>query len=156
VGLKTPGPVEWRRLEALRSAARLLDSAVRVPGTTYRIGLDPILGLIPGLGDLVSPLFALAIVWQARSFGVPRIVLLRMIVNVAIDALVGTIPFLGDIFDFGWKANSMNLALLEQHAAGARAATTGDWLFVGGVTVILVTIAMLPFLLIGWFAARFL
>jgi hypothetical protein len=154
--VKPLGPAELRRLEALRNVARLLDSALPIPGTSYRIGLDPIMGFIPGLGDLVSPLFAVAIVWNARSFGVPKIVVIRMLVNVAIDAVAGAVPFLGDLFDFGWKANSMNLALLERHAMGERTETTGDWAFVGAVLLILVGIAVLPFLLIGWLAARFL
>jgi hypothetical protein len=156
VGLKPLGPPELRRLEALRNVARLLDSAFRIPGTTYRIGLDPILGFLPGFGDLVSPLFALAIVWNARTFGVPRIVVIRMLVNVAIDAVLGAVPLIGDLFDFTWKANSMNLALLERHAAGERAETTGDWVFVGAVMLILMGIAALPFLLIGWLAATLL
>ena len=117
-------------LEALRKVAQLLDSAFVVPGTSYRVGLDPILGLVPGLGDLVSPLFTIGILWQARELALPRIVQLRMIFNVGIDSLLGAVPVVGDLFDFAWKANNMNLALLERHAQEERTASAGDWLFV--------------------------
>ncbi len=140
-------------MAALRKIAELLDTAFVVPGTSYRIGLDPILGLIPGLGDLVSPLFTIAILWQARDLRVPRVVQLRMMVNVAIDALLGAVPVAGDLFDVAWKANVRNLALLERHAAGARRAATGDWLFVAVLTLALAAIALVPFLLLGWLAA---
>lgn len=146
-------PDQARRLEALRKVTRLLDTAIVVPGTTFRIGLDPILGLIPGLGDLVSPLFALAILWQARDLGVPRVVQLRMVFNVAIDALVGVLPFMGDLFDFIWKANAKNMALLERHATGPRGASAGDWLFVAAVIVVLIMTAVLPLLIAGWLLA---
>ena len=147
----TPGQLQ--RVAALRKVADLLDSALVVPGTSYRVGLDPILGLIPVLGDLVSPLFTLAILWQARDLRVPRVVQFRMIVNVAIDALVGAVPVVGDLFDFAWKANVKNLALLERHAAGPRRASAADWLFVSLLTLALLTIALVPFLLLGWLAA---
>jgi len=144
----TPG--QLRRLDALRRVSRLLDSAFVVPGTTHRIGLDPILGLVPGLGDLASPLFAVVLLWQSRYFGVPRLVQLRMIFNVAIDALVGLLPVVGDIFDFAWKSNDKNLALLERHAYEERRPTAGDWLFVVGLIALLLVIAAIPFLLAGW------
>ena len=148
-------PAQEQRLSALRQMSRLLDSAFVVPGTTYRVGLDPILGLVPGLGDLVSPLFTIALLWQGRDLGVPRVVQLRMMFNVAIDALLGAVPLVGDLFDFAWKANDMNLALLEQHAYEERGAAAGDWVFVSAMTVILVMLAIAPFLLLGWLFARF-
>jgi hypothetical protein len=142
------------RLQVLRHAATLLDSALVVPGTSYRIGLDPILGLIPGLGDLVSPVFAIALLWQARDLGIPRVVQLRMVFNVAIDAILGAIPVAGDLFDFAWKANDMNIALLERHATEIRRSSAADWLFVTAMVLLLVGIAALPFvtlaLLIGF------
>lgn len=147
----TPGQLQ--RIAALRKVAELLDSALVVPGTAYRVGLDPILGLIPGLGDLVSPLFTIAVLWQARDLRVPRVVQLRMIVNVAIDATAGAVPLVGDLFDFAWKANLRNLALLERHAAGARGASARDWLFAALVTLLVVTIALVPFVIAGWLVA---
>lgn len=150
----TPG--QSQRLEALRKASQLLDSAFVVPGTSYRIGLDPILGLVPGLGDLVSPLFAIGILWQARDLAIPRVVQLRMIFNVAIDALLGAVPLVGDLFDFAWKANNMNLALLERHAQEERTASSGDWLFVVAMVLVLLVIAALPFVVAGWLVAAVL
>jgi hypothetical protein len=144
----TPG--QMQRLEALRHISRLLDSALVVPGTSYRIGLDPILGLVPGIGDLVSPLFAGFLLWQGRDLGLPRVVQLRMIFNVAIDTLTGVIPIVGDLFDFAWKANDKNLALLERYALEERPASPGDWLFVGGMIVLLAMLAAIPFVLAGW------
>ena len=144
----TPG--QEQRLELLRRVARALDSAVPVPGTSFRFGLDPILGLIPGVGDLVSPLFALGILFHARALRVPRVVQLRMIFNVAIDVLTGFVPLVGDLFDFAWKANNRNMALLERHAYEEHEASTGDWAFVAVSVALLVVIAAVPFLLLGW------
>ena len=144
----TPG--QEHRLELLRRVARLLDSALPVPGTSFRFGLDPILGLVPGLGDLVSPLFALGMLWQARELGVPRVIQLRMIFNVAIDTLTGFVPLIGDLFDFAWKANNRNLALLERHAYEEHKPSTGDWGFVALCVALIVVIAAVPLLLIGW------
>ena len=121
-----------------------------VPGTSFRFGLDPILGLIPGVGDLVSPLFTLGIVFQARDLGVPRVVQLRMIFNVAIDVLTGFVPIIGDLFDFAWKANNRNMALLERHAYEEHEPSAGDWAFVAMCVALLVVIAVVPFLLLGW------
>ena len=146
-------PRQVRGLEALRNVAQMLDSAFVVPGTSYRFGLDPILGLVPGLGDLVSPLFTIGILWQARELALPRIVQLRMIFNVAIDSLVGVVPLLGDLFDFAWKANKMNLALLERHAQEERPASAGDWLFVILMVALVVLVAVIPFVIIGWLGA---
>lgn len=148
--LRPLAPSQVQRLDALRKVAELLDSAFVVPGTSYRVGLDPIVGLIPGIGDLVSPLFTIAILWQARDLDLPRVVQLRMIFNVAIDALLGAVPLIGDLFDFAWKANLRNLALLERHATEERRASTGDWLFVSMLTVAVIAIAAVPFLIAGW------
>ena len=143
-------PRQTQTLEALRKVAQLLDSAFVVPGTSYRVGLDPILGLVPGLGDLVSPLFALGILWQARDLGIPRIVQLRMVLNVAIDSLLGIVPVVGDLFDFAWKANNKNLALLERHAQEHHAGSAGDWLFVVLIVALLLVVAATPFLIVAW------
>jgi hypothetical protein len=129
-----------QRLKALKHISRL----------QIRIGLDPLFGLIPGLGDLASPVFAIALLWQSRDLGIPRVVQLRMIFNVAIDALVGLLPLAGDIFDFAWKANDRNYALLERHAYEHRPPTAGDWMFVTGLIALLLVIAVVPFLLAGW------
>lgn len=142
-----------QRLDALRRVSHLLDSAMVVPGTSYRIGLDPILGLIPWLGDLVSPFFAIALLWQARDLGIPRVVQVRMLFNVAIDVVVGIVPLVGDLFDFAWKANDRNLALLDRHAREEHRPRAGDWLFVAAMVVILITIAVTPFVVGGFLIA---
>ncbi len=144
----TPG--QTQRLEALRRVARLLDSALPVPGTSHRFGLDPILGLIPGLGDLVSPLFTIAVILHAREIGVPGVVQLRMIFNVAIDTIVGFVPLLGDLFDVAWKSNNMNVARLEPHAEEELPGSAGDWSFVILSIALLLIIAAVPVLLLGW------
>jgi hypothetical protein len=139
-----------QRLELIRRMSRLLDSSMVVPGTSIRFGLDPILGLLPGLGDLVSPLFTIGVIWQARDLGIPRVIQMRMIFNVAIDTLVGMVPIAGDLFDFAWKANNMNLTLLERYAYEEHRPSPADWLFVIAAIVLLLVLAATPFLLLGW------
>jgi hypothetical protein len=102
-------------LSRARILTRLLDSAARVPGTNFRFGLDPLLGLIPGLGDMTGAALSGYLVLLASRHGAPRAVIVRMLGNVAIDTVVGTMPVLGDLFDAGWKSNTRNLALLERH-----------------------------------------
>jgi hypothetical protein len=143
-------PAQQARLAGIRRIAELLDSAFVIPGTSYRIGLDPIIGLIPMVGDLASPIFTIGLLWQAYDLGIPKVVQLRMIFNAAIDALIGAIPVAGDLFDFAWKSNQWNLALLELHAYEERHPAVGDWVFVLAMMTLLLAIAALPFLLAGW------
>jgi hypothetical protein len=138
------------RLVALRRVAELLDSAFVLPGTTYRIGLDPIVGLVPWVGDLVSPLFTVVLLWQARDVRVPKVVLGRMIFNAAVDGIIGAIPFAGDLFDFGWKANQRNMALLERHAYEQHPASLGDWAFVLTMIALVVLLAAVPLVIAAW------
>jgi hypothetical protein len=146
-------PPDPRGLEALRRWARIFDSAFRIPGTQITFGIDPILGLVPGLGDVASPVFSLFFIWHGLRLGVPKVVLARMVLNVLIDTGVGVIPILGDLFDFGWKANAWNLALLERHAMPGRAATSADYLFVTLCALVIVAVALLPFVLLFAFGA---
>jgi len=148
--LRSLSAAQLQRLTALRQVARLLDSAIAIPGTTFRIGLDPIVGLVPVIGDLISPLFTLGILWQGRELGIPRVVQLRMVFNVAIDTLLGMVPVIGDLFDFAWKANDRNMALLERHAYEVRHGSGTDWLFVVAIPALLLSLAAAPFLLIAW------
>lgn len=143
-------PQQERRLEGLQKIAKLLDNAFVVPGTSYRVGLDPIVGLFPGIGDLISPLFAIGILLHARELGVPKVVQARMVINVAIDAVVGAVPIVGDLFDFAWKANEMNLSLLELHAREDRGGSRADYAFVGLMIALVVGLATIPFLVLGW------
>lgn len=133
-----------RNLERLRSMQRWLDRAFRVPGTDFRFGWDPIIGLVPWLGDVVTALLACAIVVHASRLGVPRVVRLRMLLNVAFDLLLGVVPFAGDVADFFWRANDRNMRLLEAHVAAPGRPTTGDWFFVGAVLAVMLACAALP------------
>lgn len=114
-----PAPIVVNRrtpqVERLKILTRLLDNAFQIPGTRFRIGLDAIVGIIPGIGDAIGAVFSAFIVFQAARLGVSRATLARMMGNVVLDTVVGEIPLLGDLFDAGWKANTKNMALLEAH-----------------------------------------
>jgi hypothetical protein len=105
------------RVARVRSLARMLDSALRIPGTDIRFGLDSILGLVPGLGDVSGAVLSSYIVLASARMGVPPAVLLRMILNVAVDTGLGVVPVIGDMFDVAWRCNIRNADLLEKHAA---------------------------------------
>ena len=102
------------RIRRLRSLANLFDNALPLPGG-FRVGLDPIIGLIPGVGDVIGAIVAVFILTEATNIGVPRSIVWRMIGNILLDSVVGSIPFLGDLFDFAFKANSRNVDLLERY-----------------------------------------
>jgi hypothetical protein len=144
-----------RTLAALRKWSVMLDSAFRVPGTKLTFGLDPIIGLIPGLGDLTTPFFAAILLLHAVRFRIPRVIQLRMLINAVIDLAIGAIPFLGDFFDFGWKANVRNLALLERYAQPGARASRADWVFVLVIIGTLAAVAIVPILLSVWLLSRF-
>jgi hypothetical protein len=105
--------VDHRRLERVRRVGYLLDNSIPIPGTRYRLGIDSLIGLVPGLGDIIGGVLSLFIIAQSARLGAPRTVLLRMGWNVAVDTLIGEVPILGDLFDIGYKPNLRNLALLE-------------------------------------------
>src|SRR5262245_57652759 len=138
-----------RSLDGLRRLARLFDAQFRVPGTEIRFGIDPLIGLVPGIGDLASPLLTIAILWQAAKLRVPKVVLLRMVLNALIDAGAGSVPVVGDAFDFAWKATEWNMALLERHAMPDRPATSADYLFVSLCVLVVVVATTVP-VLIAW------
>lgn len=103
---------EVRRLEQL---ARAMDSLFALPGTSFRIGLDGIMGLIPGIGDTAGAAIALYLVYAAHRLGAPKSLIARMLWNVGIDTVAGAVPVIGDVFDFAWKANRRNMDLLRRH-----------------------------------------
>lgn len=117
------------RDRTLQGLEYLLDEAFRLPGTGIRLGLDGIVGLVPGLGDVLAGLLSLIIPLAAWIRGVPYVTLLRMGVNLGIGVLVGSVPFLGDVFDIAWKANRRNYRLLNRHIAEPRRHTWRDWAF---------------------------
>ncbi|MBE9211050.1 DUF4112 domain-containing protein [Nostoc sp. LEGE 06077] len=102
-------------LDRIRRLSRLMDTSIRIPVFGFRIGLDPIIGLVPGAGDLISTAFSTYIIFLATRFGIPRQDLAKMIFNVGLEAVVGTVPLVGDLFDAFYKSNIRNLAILEQH-----------------------------------------
>ena len=102
-------------LRRVRAVAVVLDDAIRVPGTNIRFGIDPLVGLIPGLGDLLGGAASAYIILEAARAGAPASVLTRMAVNVGVDTIVGGVPLLGDLFDFAWKSNARNVRLLARH-----------------------------------------
>jgi hypothetical protein len=124
--------------------ARWMDSVFVIPGTGIRFGLDALVGLIPGLGDTLTSFVSLYILKVASLRGVPRVVLARMALNIAIDYLLGTVPVVGDAFDIYWKANLKNVELLRRHSlagpSSAHRANWGDWLFVAGLMALLVAL----------------
>ncbi len=105
-----------KRMERLRRVGWLLDNSMPIPGTSYRLGIDQLIGLVPGIGDLIGGFLSLYIIVESWRLGAPRGLLARMGWNVAVDTLVGEIPILGDLFDIGFKANLRNLALLDGYA----------------------------------------
>lgn len=114
-------------IQRLRKFTRLLDSAIAVPGTKWRVGLDPILGLIPGAGDFIGTALSAYIVIEAARLGVPRNTLGKMVSNILLESVVGAIPVLGDWFDFAWKANTKNMELLETHLGVTQESKTNRW-----------------------------
>ena len=106
---------EEDRLRRLDKLSRLLDNAFAIPGTRFRIGLDGILGLIPGIGDATGAALSIYLIVQAARLGLPVSTLVRMVGNVALETVVGAVPIVGDIFDIVWKANIRNMALLRGH-----------------------------------------
>ena len=109
---------QLNKLRRIRKIAKLLDTAIGIPGTKLRIGLDPILGLLPGGGDLIGGLISAYMIYLAASFGLEKPKITQMVKNIALETFVGFIPVVGDIFDFYFKANIRNLDILEQHLAG--------------------------------------
>lgn len=114
--IQPPKPIDTVALAKLQRLAGWLDDRFRIPGTEWRIGLDGIVGLVPGIGDALTTAVSAYIVIEARRIGVPKTVLLRMIKNVAIDAIVGSVPLVGDVFDVAMKSNRKNMALVNEWA----------------------------------------
>ena len=127
-----------RQLDPLfKWLALVMDEFLRIPGTKFRIGLDPIIGLLPGLGDTASAITsALALIYAARR-GVPKIVLARMASNILINELIGIVPGIGDAFSFWFKSNKRNYELLQRHINVPTQARKSDWIFVGVVLALL-------------------
>ncbi len=126
--------------ESLETLSTYLDGLFKVPGTGWKFGLDSLIGLIPNVGDVATSLVSFYILVAGVRYGVPKITLLRMAFNIGLDYVVGSIPFLGDAFDFFWKSNKQNMDLIRERGAGKGKGTTGDYLFVFGIIAVLIGI----------------
>lgn len=122
---------ESKRARSLERLAWWLDNAIAIPGTRFRIGFDALIGLVPGIGDLVGAGLSTYIVVAAAKRGLPASVLARMALNIAVEFVVGAIPFVGDVFDAYWKANQRNVELIERYAAVPRRTRVRSRLVVG-------------------------
>jgi hypothetical protein len=144
-----------RSLAEVETLAWLLENSIPVPGTRWRFGFDGIIGLVPGIGDLVGGALTLFVVWRASRMGLPRIVVARMLVNAAIDLVVGAIPFAGDAFDLWFKANTRNLILARRWLEEPEQSTRNEWLAL--LTILAILVGMVAFVIwvvfavIGWF-----
>ena len=132
--------------ESLERLSWLMDDLIKIPGLGWRFGLDALVGLIPGFGDTATSLASFYILASAVRYGVPKVTLLRMGMNIGIDYLVGSLPLVGDLFDAWWKSNHMNVELLRKRATvsrhDARKGKISDWLFVGVIILLLVGLAI--------------
>jgi hypothetical protein len=138
--------------ENLDLLAHLLDDWFRIPGTSIRFGLDGIIGLVPWLGDVLAGLASCILIIAAWFRGVPYVTLTRMVVNLAIDVVIGVIPLFGDMFDIAWKANRRNYALMTRHLEQPHRHTWRDWAFLLILALCLTAIFMVPMILLIWFA----
>src|SRR5580704_15381400 len=141
------------RDETLRRLEILLDEAFRIPFTGIRFGIDGIIGLVPGVGDVLAGLLSLIIPIAAWIRGVPYITLMRMAANLGIGVLIGSIPIFGDLFDIVWKANRRNYRLLTRHLGEPRRHTWRDWVFLSLIGVALGLVFALPVVLTLWLLA---
>lgn len=140
--------------KSLDDLSRYLDGLFRIPGTGWRFGLDALIGLIPNIGDTLTFLPSMYILFSGVRYGVPKITLLRMALNIAIDYLVGMIPFIGDAFDFVWKSNKKNMNLIRTRATGHGRGTRSDYLFIfgliGGLFLLLIASITASGLILYW------
>ena len=143
---------------SLDQLSHLMDGLFRVPGTGWRVGLDALVGLIPGVGDFATTAVSFYILAAGVRYRVPKVTLLRMAANVGVDYLLGAVPVVGDLFDAAWKSNQMNVELLRQRAAvSPEEATRGrasDWLFLGVILAVLLLLLVASVALSLWLLAQ--
>jgi len=140
--------------QRINRIAWLLDSSIPIPGLKFRIGIDALIGLVPGIGDLIGVVLSSYIVREAARAGVPGSVLARMVLNVAIEGVVGMIPLAGDVFDAAWKANQRNASLLNAYLDRPRKTTASSRTFVFAIMAALVALlaatSVAGFLVLRW------
>jgi hypothetical protein len=127
-------------LQRVRRLSYLLDNSIPIPGIG-RIGLDPLLGLLPGAGDTVSGVLSAYIIWEAARLGLPRNILIKMVKNIVLETILGSVPVLGDLFDATWKSNARNIVLLEDHLQAPQQRHPTDWRFVALLLGVLLLVA---------------
>ncbi|MEO6910437.1 MAG: DUF4112 domain-containing protein [Edaphobacter sp.] len=142
--------------ETLDLLSHILDDFLKIPGTSIRFGLDGIVGFIPGIGDLVGGIASCIIIVAAWMRGVPYVTVARMVANVGIEVVVGSIPVLGDMFDIAWRANRRNYALLTGSLTEPRKHTIQSWIFLIGLCLVLASLILIPMLLLAWLMDRVL
>lgn len=135
-------PSHPKALQRIRWVSYLLDDSIPLLNTGYRMGIDPILGLLPGVGDSLSLLISIYVVMESVRFGLPKRTLARMVVNLVLDTVAGSVPIAGNIFDVAWKANRHNLRLLEAHLADPKPPTLSDRLVMFGIVGILIALIL--------------
>src|SRR3954470_10926017 len=150
-------PEEKRKRQGLdpifKWIAFIMDDVMRVPGTKFRFGLDPLIGLIPGIGDTSSALVSAFALVQAVRLGVPKLLLTRMALNILVNELIGVVPVVGDAFSFWFKSNARNYEIIKHHRLGTTLPRRSDWLFVIGILLLLFVIVCagiaISFLVLG-------
>jgi hypothetical protein len=142
--------------ENLDMLSHLLDDFIRIPGTSIRFGLDGLVALVPGVGDVLQGLASSVIILAAWARGVPKVTVGRMVANVGIEVLVGLVPIAGDMFDIAWKANRRNYALLTGSLEEPERNARRSWIFFAGLCVVLLVLMVLPLLVFSWLTAHFL
>lgn len=145
-------PDRSRSLAEVEFLAWLLDNSIPVPGTGgRRFGVDALVGLLPVVGDLFGGLLSLVVVWRGSRMGLPRVVVVRMLVNSVVDIVVGAIPVAGDAFDLWFKVNERNLRLIRRHLDEPGASTAGEWAVLLGLVAVVVALLVA----IGWLVVAF-
>lgn len=151
----TPIVRHSQTFEMAKFLADLLDRRYMIPGTSIRIGLDPVIGLIPYVGDVIVSFAGACILVVAAQSQLPKIVLVRMSLNIAINGMIGGIPILGDLFSIWFKSNVRNVELLEHHVVGdRRTSTIGDWVFVVGLLLGIAFVVVGTVVGVIWLLAR--
>ncbi|MFB8792418.1 MAG: DUF4112 domain-containing protein, partial [Potamolinea sp.] len=151
-----PNATHTSTLKRLRRLSNLLDNAIPIPGTSYRIGIDPILDLLPIGGDFIGTVFSVYIVLEAVKLGLPRAALVQMVWNIVLDTVIGAVPALGTVVDAVWKANVKNILLLEEHlnVPHPQPGKKVDWLFLamllGGLLLVVFIIAVFSAMFVKW------
>ena len=139
----------------LDQMAWLMDNCFRIPGLGWRFGIEALIGLVPGLGDIVSGVIGLVLLVRAFQFRLPKVVVARMLLNTVADLTIGSVPFFGDAFDFFWKSNTRNMALFHEYAGEPAKDTRRHWIFLGSIVIGFILLFIVVLALIFWLLSVF-